>query len=278
MAERLPPHAHERLARLLQLGTQGQVRHPLAMRIVDLIFPEPARCPLCNFPFFREAKGWSRVHLCARCEEGVAEIVGGVCRICGRPDAGPVCQECQGTEHLFFSARAYGRYQGVVEAAIKGYKYQGMTRLLPVLGNWITEAYLRYYGDDREVRVAPVPMHPVKKANRGFNQAEELAKYLCRSLKLPYVDVLERTVAGDSQATHNRKERRYAEQNPFALRQPLLRKQSWPHRLQKEENPIAGQIVVLVDDVLTTGNTADACAEVLYRQGAVAVHVLTVAR
>ncbi len=286
MVAKLPPSANDRLNRQLDLGMEKRRLHPLFGRIVDLFFPEPAHCPLCEFPFHREPKGWSRAHLCARCQEGITEIMGGVCRICGRPDAGPICNECRTSEHLFFSARAYGRYLGTVEEAIKAYKYQGSVALLPILGEWITEAYLRYYGAERNAVVVPVPMHPVKKGNRGYNQAEELAKYLCKVLKLPYADILQRTVAGASQTTHNRIDRKYAGQNPFEMlatpvkTRRILRHHSSHHlsRTTSTINQVAGQTVLLVDDVLTTGSTADACAEVLYRGGAEAVHVLTVAR
>ena len=286
MVAKLPPSAHDRLNRQLELGVENRKSHPLFGRIVDLFFPEPAHCPLCEFPFTREPKGWSRAHLCARCQEGITEIMGGVCRICGRPDAGPICHECQTSEHLFFSARAFGRYLGTVEKAIKAYKYQGKVDLLPILGEWMTEAYLRYYGTERSVVVVPVPMHPVKKTNRGYNQAEELAKYLCKVLKLPYADSLQRTVLGASQTTHNRLDRKFAGQNPFEMitvpvrTRHMLRHHSSHHlsRTSSAINPVAGQTVLLVDDVLTTGSTADACAEVLYRGGAEAVHVLTVAR
>ncbi len=294
MVAKLPPSANDRLHRQLELGAES-TRHPSWVgRVVNLFFPEPAQCPLCDFPFTHEPKGWSRVHLCPHCEEGGTEIMGGVCRICGRPDAGPICHECQTREHLFFSARAYGRYLGTVEEVIKSYKYQGKLALLPILGEWITEAYLRYYGADRSVVLVPVPMHPVKKANRGFNQAEELAKYLSKVLKLPYAEMLHRTVSGASQTTHNRIDRKYEGQNPFELlAMPVKTRHISRHRMSRvtsvtnsntdltnanHPNLVAGQTVLLVDDVLTTGSTADACAEVLYRGGAEAVHVLTVAR
>ena len=128
------------------------------------------------------------------------------------------------------------------------------------------------------MRLVPVPMHPIKQANRGFNQSEQLAKYICRELKLPYVNILKRVRAGDSQAMRKRKERGYAKENPFAVRESQEPIEIRPRRLRQEENPIAGHSVLLVDDVLTTGSTADACAEVLYQLDAVAVHVLTVAR
>lgn len=278
MASALPPSSGERLIRQNEVGRRKQKHHAWGERMIDLFFPEQATCPLCGFAFAHEAKGWSKVHLCDRCARGCEEIVGGVCRICGRPDAGPVCRECEQADHLFVTARAYGRYHGVIEASIKGYKYQGIEALLPVLGEWATEAYLRYYGEDRSVRLVPVPMHPIKQANRGFNQSEQLAKYICRELKLPYVNILKRVRAGDSQAMRKRKERGYAKENPFAVRESQEPIEIRPRRLRQEENPIAGQTVLLVDDVLTTGSTADACAEVLYQLKAIAVHVLTVAR
>lgn len=267
-----PPGEGERENRLLAVDRRIKL-HPLVERVVNFLFPEPASCPLCGQPFPREAKGLSPVRLCERCDEGVAELIGGVCRTCGRPGVGPHCAECEESGHVFRTARAFASYQGTVEVAIKAYKYQGQTRLGPLLSSWVTEAYLRYYGDERDMVVVPVPMHPVKKANRGYNQAEVFAKSLAKTLHMPYVEALVRTSSGESQALHTRRERKQTVENPFAPASSAhVRRKGRDHVF------VSGQRVLLVDDVLTTGSTADACAEILYRQGAAAVHVVTVAR
>lgn len=190
-------------------------------------------------------------------------LAGPLCRVCGRDGHGALCEDCRRAPHEFFTARAYARYEGSVEAAIKAYKYQGDRRLLPILVAWMVDGYLRHHGTDTHVGVTPVPMHPVKFRRRGFNQADDLAVGLCKTLRLRYMPALARVRLDGSQTTVSRGERLRSMEGAFAL---------------APGQAAEGAYILLVDDVLTTGGTADACASVLFQAGAVSVDVLTVAR
>ena len=234
---------------------------------LGLLFPERPRCALCQ----SELPGWLRVfgdaQLCRRCQAGVHPLAEPECRVCGKARQGEVCQDCLRGPHVFFTARAYGHFDGVAEQAIKALKYQGNRELVPILGEWLVQAYVRYFGDDRHMLVTPVPMHPVKQRRRGFNQAEEIARVLCRRMRLKTVQPLRRVRLDQSQTTTaTRAARLAAMESAFALAGG------------ESARMVRGNEFLLVDDVLTTGGTADACARVLFEQGAVSVHVLTVAR
>ncbi len=233
---------------------------------LGLLFPERDTCLLCKIPVRGSARGLTKPGLCAACRHRITLGNEPGCRICGRTGEGPVCADCQVHPHTFFRARAYARYDGAVEDIIKALKYQGDLRMLPLLGDFLAEAYRWHYGSDRHVTLVPVPMHPDKKQRRGFNQAEELAFYLHKKTRLPLLrDALVRTADVASQTTHTRRQRLSSMKGMYGLG-------------PKGVEAIAGKYILLVDDVLTTGATADACASVLFSAAAASVEVLTVAR
>ena len=194
------------------------------------------------------------------------------CVACGglleRPTSGPVCAGCWrslveapsppavclgGKVGL---AGAIGEYDGALRATIHALKYEGRRSLA-----WRLSALMR----DRGVgvltgadAVVPVPLHPSRRRSRGFNQAHDLARHL----GLPVCDVLTRTRATSTQTDLPAEERRRNVRDAFALRCRV----SLPG------------IVVLVDDVCTTGATLDACAGVLNDAGVGEVRALTAAR
>lgn len=237
----------------------------LGTTALTLLFPEREACLGCAARLPGAPRGFGRVRLCPSCCSRVYEISGAVCRVCGKPDSGALCRDCRREPHSFFAARAYAQYDGVVEQLLKGLKYQGQKDALPLLGEWMTEGYLRQYGADRHRILTPVPMHASKLASRGFNQADELAAYVSKKLRLPLVASLARITPGSSQTVRTRAERIASLAGAFAVDERYRRR-------------IEGQSMLLIDDILTTGGTADACAQVLFAAGAVSVEVLTVAR
>lgn len=114
--------------------------------------------------------------------------------------------------------------------------------------------------------VVPVPLHPWRAFKRGFNQADDLA----RELGLPVWPLLRRRRNGVPQATLPASQRPGNVRDAFALRAVTT---PW-----NKKSRLEGRVVVLIDDVMTTGATLDACAKILLESGARSVRALTVAR
>jgi ComF family protein len=207
-------------------------------------------------------------------------IEGGLCSICGErlvsPHAfsdahgEPRCGLCRRMEQPYIKAAAYGSYEGGLRDLIHMLKYQGMRPAANVLGRMLAEVLdgLRPNIGDAKLIVVPVPLHIAKSRQRGFNQAELIAKV---ALKLAgsgenytlIPDALDRTRDTLSQIGLTRHQRRENLRGAFRVKHP---------------EAIAGQPVLLIDDVFTTGTTASECSRILRRAGASQVWVATVAR
>ena len=180
-------------------------------------------------------------------------------RILDAPLAGPVCPWCWDD-----ARRANGNYDGALRHIIHAFKYEGRRSLARPLG-----AILKSSGADqlRDARcVVPVPLYPWRRLRRGFNQAADLA----RQLDLPVVHALWRTRSTLAQTGLTASARRRNVHRAFRLSPFLSRR--------RRAAFIDDAIVVLVDDVMTTGATLTACAGVLHDAGAREVRLLTVAR
>lgn len=173
---------------------------------------------------------------------------------------GPVCAACWSAVRPAPPAddtRAAGIYEGSLRAIIHALKYHGHTSLARPLGSRMRDAAGEWLDD---AVVVPVPLHPWRSLRRGFNQADLLACTLGRPVWRP----LRRHRLARAQAGLHADERRANVANVYSLRW-------WRQR----DVP---RTVVLVDDVLTTGATADACARVLRGAGVDRVLILTAAR
>ena len=193
--------------------------------------------------------------LCARCGDALPSwLTGGLCARCRRMPARSVV------------ARSAGRYEGPLREIIHAFKYDQRRLLAGPLsellvrtgGDWLAEADA----------VIPVPLHPWRALVRGFNQADDLA----RQLRPPVWPALARRRAGPPQAALPAARRHANVRGAFTLaRWPTSRRVSWPRRL-------LGRDVLLIDDVMTTGATVEACSRVLQAAGVRRVRALTVAR
>lgn len=154
-------------------------------------------------------------------------------------------------------------FGGPVRDALHALKYRGERRLGPVLGRAMADRWRRA-GRGGEVLV-PVPVHPGRRRERGFDQAEDLAKAVADELGLPWAPALERRTRTVAQHSLGRAERARNLGGAFAVR---------PDR----RGAVTDRWVVLVDDISTTGVTLSECAAALRAAGARAVSGLTVAR
>ena len=197
---------------------------------------------------------------CASCKSVLPHpLDGAVCDTCWAcVRTTPGLHERFASDHAVDCAAAIGDYEGSLRDIIHALKYEGRRSIAPPLG-----ALMRTAGADllrgADV-VVPVPLHPRRERSRGFNQADDLA----RALGLPVRPLLRRIRYTTSQIELPKDERQRNVHDAFAL--------------SDKPEGLSPQVVVLVDDVSTTGATLEACASVLKAAGAQEVRALTAAR
>ncbi len=209
------------------------------------------------------------VDLCPSCSADVVALARPFCEVCALPvegRAGPlfVCPNCAGRRFAFRFAVAAVRGRGVAREMIHGLKYGASPHLAAplarILEGVLDDARLAHR---RDAVVVPVPLHRGRLRKRGYNQAALIARRFARAAGVAYDDSLRRTRATETQTRLDRDARRRNLDGAFDVRRP---------------GAVAGRPVWLVDDVLTTGSTAHACAETLISAGAGSVIALAVAR
>lgn len=219
--------------------------------------------------------------ICRNCWANLEPWAGPACARCGLPFASdrPLdsidlrCGLCRQEEYEFDLARSYGLYAGNLRAAILQLKFHRRERLGRRLGELLSSLWgsVEEAGEHGLPALVPVPLHPSRERERGFNQAELLAQGLRQTLAKECADLcprietrcLRRTRATVPQTGLSLSARRENVRGVFAV--------AFPERVR-------GRPVVLVDDVMTTGATLSACAVTLKRAGAARVLALTLAR
>ena len=180
---------------------------------------------------------------------------------------GFVCQTCQGRDFAFEYAVSPYQCRGVLRDLVHRFKYQRQLFLSPLLGRLLSDVMqderLQALGQDW--MTVPVPLHARRYREREFNQAQELCREFRERCGIPCVNALKRTRYTSSQTRYQRKQRMENLRGAFVLR-------------RRKAKHIDGRTVALVDDVFTTGSTANECARVLLASGAKNVVVITLAR
>jgi ComF family protein len=233
--------------------------------LLDLVFPP--FCPVCRAPLAEDRHGL----LCPPCWESLERIGPPWCRTCGVPMTSfaggseiHLCGACRLRAPVFAYARVGARYGDVVREALHALKFKGRRGLAVSLADLIVEAVDTRLPVGRPDLLVPVPLHPRRQRERGFNQASLLARRLGQVWDLPVRDdVLARVVATASQTALESDARRSNVRNAFRVRRP---------------EAVAGRHAVVVDDIMTTGATVSECVLTLRAAGAATVGVLTVAR
>jgi len=270
-----------------------------AERVVATLFFTlfPADCRICGSPLIRV----SRLPVCETCLIALRPLQGSYCAVCGEALHFPVCVErgkadceeanrgetrcliCQRVDPPFERAVAYGSYDAELRDLIHLLKFQQVRPAAAVLGRMLAETIANLEqalpvgkivsssagsSGKTTIAVVPVPLHRRKQAQRGFNQAELIARGALKQLSRPKrfdlcTGVLVRRRETGSQIGLTRHQRRENMRGAFAVSDPTR---------------ILNRDILLVDDVYTTGTTASECARVLLRAGAARVWVATVAR
>jgi ComF family protein len=228
-----------------------------------LDFALPPLCPAC-----RGVVGHTG-GLCAACWSKLAFIAPPYCERLGTPfgyDPGPgvLSTEAVTNPPAFARARAAVRYDEIASALVHSLKYGDRLDLAPTMGRWMAQAGRELTsGADALV---PVPLHWRRLWARRFNQAATLARAVAQASGVPVVDdALKRQRATPQQVGLRRADRATNVQGAFAVP-------------EERRAAVTGRRLVLVDDVLTSGATIDACARALLRAGASQVDVLVFAR
>lgn len=234
----------------------------LAGSVLGAVLPAP--CKLCSHPL----ENFSTIPVCPRCLHSVLPIEPEfACAGCRTPflnasplDENGLCLLCATGINRFEGAHAYGVYDGELRALIHLFKYQRVESLAQPLGRLLLRALPLDAAYDA---IVPVPLHWRRRFSRGFNQAHLLARVLSKSLGVHIRAALRRSRSTPAQSSLTGIARRRNVRGAFQSRSSVN---------------LAGASVLLVDDVFTTGATANACAKELKAAGARRVTVATVAR
>jgi ComF family protein len=171
------------------------------------------------------------------------------------------CAVCRSGLRGFDAAYCYGSYEGTLRELIHVYKYGRVQTLAKPLADLLALALPR---EERFDAVTAVPLHWRRRWERGFNQSELLARLMAKRYGIPVWRALRRVRATETQAGLSNTRRRLNVTKAFECRM--------------EAKALKGKRILLIDDVMTTGSTAAACARALKSAGAKNVALLTVAR
>jgi ComF family protein len=232
---------------------RGALRH-----VVDFVLPP--RCPACGVVT-------SDPHsFCVDCWRSLSFLGDPCCIRCGLPfdySAGEEaeCGRCMADPPAFDRLRAAVAYGEVARQVALKLKYSGRPGVAETLGRFMAR---HLASTAREAVLVPVPLHRWRIWKRGYNQSALIASSLAKASGLAAdLDLLKRVKATPILRGLGRRERALAVRGAFAIR---------------DKAPLAGRTIVLVDDVFTSGATADACARTLKRAGATRVEILCWAR
>jgi ComF family protein len=226
----------------------------------------PPRCLVCG------ATVGSAGALCAGCWSRMTVLGPPCCSCCGFPfeygqadsESETLCGACLRERPPFARARAALRYDDASRGLIIAFKHADRTDAAPALGRWLAHAGAELLQDVD--LIAPVPLHRWRLFRRRYNQAALLASHVARAADKPLcADLLTRKRATPSQGRMGATQRRDNVAGAFAV-------------TPRHRPTLGGRRVLLIDDVLTTGATAGACARTLLAGGAASVDLLTLAR
>lgn len=230
--------------------------------LADVVFPP--QCMACG-TVLREKK----LSFCPDCFSQIEFIRSPLCSLCGQPFSEPgesdhICGACLLATPAFSVARALGQYERVLMDVIHRFKYGRKISLGERLGEFMADhSYPSLAMADYSL-IMPVPLHPRKLRQRGFNQAMILAREISRrfSLNLDFLS-LQRNVFTEPQVGLGKDMRESNIREAFQV---------------ADAGRINGEKIILVDDVYTTGSTVKECARILMKNKAEKVAVLTLAR
>ncbi|MFC1590685.1 ComF family protein [Candidatus Omnitrophota bacterium] len=237
-----------------------QALNVISKNLVNLVYP--LHCQVCKTPL----DPMNNYHVCPACISRIRVNQRPYCVRCGRsverPDA--VCAECGRRKPCFHMARSPFLYEGVIKECIHLMKYGKKVCLAKLLSRLMAR-FLKENAELREAAdlIVPVPLFARKLRERGFNQSKVLARGICAELHIPASDALVKSRPTRPQSDLSKEGRMGNIKGAFRVR---------------GRNSVRGKVILIVDDVLTTGATLNECASVLAASGAARINVITLAR
>ena len=230
----------------------------LAHITTSLLFP--LDCETCGKSLSLSDRG-----ICASCSNQISWIKAPFCSICSRPLTLNLskCADCHHEHFYFRKAWAAARYEGKMKELLQAYKFSKRKSLHSFLGEALSKHFSTCMKNERFDFILPVPLPAEREKERGFNQARLLSSYLSSSLGISHApQFLKRNKSAQAQSLLTKKGRRINIRGCFYV----------------ENSPFSGKDLLLIDDILTTGQTASECSKVLLEAGAKSVSVLACAR
>lgn len=232
--------------------------------LAKLLYPDS--CPVCGEVQEQLLTGGSAARICPDCEKKVKRVAQPLCMKCGKPlEADRVrreyCADCMRETHTFVQGKAVFAYQGAIIGSMHRLKYGNRRDYAAVFAREAYETYGDWIRRISPDALVPVPLSKKRRRSRGYNQAQLLAEALSGLTGIPTEDkLLLRVTDTRPQRRLSAKERKNNLENAFQMSKKIV-------QLEK---------VLLIDDIYTTGSTADAAAETLMRAGIKKVYVLCI--
>ncbi|MFD2615549.1 ComF family protein [Paenibacillus gansuensis] len=223
-----------------------------------LLSPASSECAFCR----NRSAALDKLQLCPACREIIPWIREVLCDVCGRYEK---CYDCgRRTDQHFVMNRSCVVYDPAMKDLLALYKYRGQERLQMLFIGMLCELYIK--SNLKAEVLTYTPLSSVRLAERGFNQAEQLARGIGSSLGIPVVSLLSRP--------------RHTEKQSFKTRKERLQTMEGVFHFEPEPGFVArpGLKIAIIDDVYTTGSTLNQCAKVLKESTAAEVYGLSWAR
>lgn len=231
-------------------------KYGIAEIVLDLAFPP--RCPVCDqiIPF----RGGD---ICGKCLEKLKPINGPICMKCGKPlkEEDEYCFDCKTKKHLYKQGVSVFEYRDIAPSIYR-FKYGGRQEYAFFFGRcmaWKLEGRIKQW---KAEALVPIPIHPSRKRQRGYNQAELLAKVISARTGVPMrCDIVARRKKTTPQKGLDDVERQNNLKRAFKIIQ----------------NDVKLNTIIIVDDIYTTGSTIDAISMEFSRHGVHTVYFITLA-
>ena len=227
----------------------------LPKTVKNLLYPENITCDLCG----EDLRAESRYNLCGKCIEKLPFIEGNICLNCGVSidNEAQYCDRCQNNSSVFKINRAPLIYDGSARDMVHALKFGGKKYLVKTIGAMMADAFLKYQMEGEII--VPVPMTEKDEKKRGFNQAELIAYEVGARLNIPVLPALKKVKHTAVQKELSGKDRAENLSKAFEVVYPQVKDRK----------------ILLIDDIFTTGATANECSKALLKGKCKEVSVLT---